>query len=81
MIIGIDLAGITEPIFACPNDPEDVRLLSDVAGEKVDEAFIGSCMTRLSHLHSAACLLANEHYAIARLWMAPSTGMDRDAIQ
>ncbi len=80
-IIDIDLAEITEPILACPNDPDDVRLLSDVAGEKIDEAFIGSCMTHLSHLQSAARLLAGEQYAEARLWMAPSTRMDRDAIQ
>ncbi len=80
-IIDIDLAKITEPILACPNDPDDVRLLSEVAGEKIDEAFIGSCMTHLSHLQSAARLLAGEQYAEARLWMAPSTRMDRDAIQ
>ena len=79
--IDIDLAQITEPILACPNDPDDVRLLSDVAGDKIDEAFIGSCMTHLSHLQSAARLLAGEQYAEARLWMAPSTRMDRDAIQ
>jgi len=80
-IIDIDLAEITEPILACPNDPDDVRLLSDVAGEKIDEAFIGSCMTHLTHLQSAAHLLAGEQYAEARLWMAPSTRMDRDTIQ
>lgn len=80
-IIDIDLAEITEPILACPNDPDDVRLLSEVAGDKIDEAFIGSCMTHLSHLQSAARLLADEQYAEARLWMAPSTRMDRDAIQ
>jgi aconitate hydratase 2/2-methylisocitrate dehydratase len=80
-VIDIDLAEITEPIVACPNDPDDVRLLSEVAGEKIDEAFIGSCMTHLSHLQSAARLLAGEKYAEARLWVAPSTRMDRDAIQ
>lgn len=80
-IIDIDLAEITEPILACPNDPDDVKLLSEVAGDQIDEAFIGSCMTHLSHLQSAARLLADEKYAEARLWMAPSTRMDRDAIQ
>ncbi|MCP4339387.1 MAG: bifunctional aconitate hydratase 2/2-methylisocitrate dehydratase [Desulfobulbaceae bacterium] len=80
-ILDIDLAEITEPILACPNDPDDVRLLSEVAGNKIDEAFIGSCMTHLSHLQAAARLLAGESYAEARLWMAPSTRMDRDAIQ
>jgi aconitate hydratase 2/2-methylisocitrate dehydratase len=80
-VIEIDLAAITEPILACPNDPDDVRLLSEVAGERIDEAFIGSCMTHLSHLQAAARLLAGEPYAEARLWVAPSTRMDRDAVQ
>jgi len=80
-VLDIDLSAITEPIVACPNDPDDVRLLSEVAGDKIDEAFIGSCMTHLSHLQSAARLLAGEDYAEARLWLAPSTRMDRDAIR
>jgi aconitate hydratase 2 / 2-methylisocitrate dehydratase len=79
-ILDIDLAAITEPILACPNDPDDVRLLSEVAGAKIDEAFIGSCMTHLSHLQAASRLFAGEAYAEARLWVAPSTRMDRDAI-
>ena len=79
-ILDIDLAAITEPILACPNDPDDVRLLSEVAGTKIDEAFIGSCMTHLSHLQAASRLFAGEAYAEARLWVAPSTRMDRDAI-
>jgi len=80
-VIDIDLAELTEPILACPNDPDDVRLLSEVAGDRIDEAFIGSCMTHLSHLQSASRLLAGESYAEARLWLAPSTRMDRDAIR
>ncbi len=80
-VIEIDLAEITEPILACPNDPDDVRLLSEVAGARIDEAFIGSCMTHLSHLQAAARLLSGEKYAEARLWVAPSTRMDRDAVQ
>jgi aconitate hydratase 2/2-methylisocitrate dehydratase len=80
-IIEIDLAEITEPLLACPNDPDDVKKLSEVAGEKIDEAFIGSCMTHLSHLRSAAHLLDGEKYAEARLWVAPSTRMDRDTVQ
>jgi len=80
-VIDIDLAQLTEPILACPNDPDDVRLLSEVAGARIDEAFIGSCMTHLSHLQSASRLLAGENYAEARLWLAPSTRMDRDAIR
>jgi len=80
-IVEIDLAKITEPIVACPNDPDDVRLLSEVAGDKIDEAFIGSCMTHLTHLQSAARLMDGEPYAEARLWVAPSTRMDRDTVQ
>ncbi len=77
----IDLARITEPILACPNDPDDVRLLSEVAGTPIDEAFIGSCMTHLGHLRAAARLFQDESYATSRLWIAPSTRMDRDLIQ
>ena len=80
-VIEIDLADITEPLLACPNDPDDVRPLSEVAGTAIDEAFIGSCMTHLSHLQAASQLLHNEDYAVSRLWLAPSTRMDRDAIQ
>ncbi|MGI6656410.1 MAG: bifunctional aconitate hydratase 2/2-methylisocitrate dehydratase [Desulfobulbus sp.] len=80
-VLDIDLDTLTEPILACPNDPDDVRLLSEVAGTPVEEAFIGSCMTHLSHLQNASLLLAGEPYAAARLWIAPSTRMDRDAIQ
>lgn len=80
-VLDIDLAAIDEPILACPNDPDDVKLLSEVAGDKIDEAFIGSCMTHLTHLQAAARLLAGEEYAQARLWLAPATRLDRDAIQ
>jgi aconitate hydratase 2/2-methylisocitrate dehydratase len=80
-VLDIDLAEITEPLLACPNDPDDVRPLSAVAGTRIDEAFIGSCMTHLSHLQTAARLLHDEPYAASRLWLAPATRMDRDAIQ
>jgi aconitate hydratase 2/2-methylisocitrate dehydratase len=80
-VIEIDLATITEPLLACPNDPDDVRPLSAVAGTVIDEAFIGSCMTHLAHLQAAAQLLQDEPYAACRLWIAPSTRMDRDTIQ
>jgi aconitate hydratase 2/2-methylisocitrate dehydratase len=80
-ILDIDLAKIIEPILACPNDPDDVRLLSEVAGDTIDEAFIGSCMTHLTHLQAAARLFCGEEYAEARLWLAPATRLDRDAIQ
>jgi aconitate hydratase 2/2-methylisocitrate dehydratase len=78
-VIDIDLAALTEPLLACPNDPDDVRPLSEVAGDRVDEAFVGSCMTHLSHLQAASRLLAGEPYAAARLWVAPSTRMDLEA--
>jgi aconitate hydratase 2/2-methylisocitrate dehydratase len=78
--VEINLDSITEPLLACPNDPDDVRPLSTVSGTAIDEAFIGSCMTHLAHLQTAARLLAGESYAKARMWLAPSTRMDRDAI-
>ena len=80
-VLDIELDEITEPLLACPNDPDDVRPLSEVAGAAIDEAFIGSCMTHLSHLQRAATILQGEPYAISRLWLAPSTRMDRDALQ
>lgn len=79
-IIEIDLQTITEPLLACPNDPDDVRPLSEVAGEKIDEAFVGSCMIHLSHLETAAQLLEKGSYCVSRLWIAPPTREDRDAI-
>jgi aconitate hydratase 2/2-methylisocitrate dehydratase len=80
-VLEIDLAAITEPLLACPNDPDDVKPLSDVAGVGIDEAFIGSCMTHLAHMQTAARLLAGESYAKSRMWLAPSTRMDRDALR
>jgi len=80
-VVEIDLETITEPLLAVPNDPDNVKPLSAVAGAKIDEAFIGSCMTHLSHLQKAASLLAGAPYAESRMWLAPSTRMDRDAIQ
>jgi aconitate hydratase 2/2-methylisocitrate dehydratase len=81
VFIEINLNEITEPLLACPNDPDDVRPLSEVCGEKIDEAFIGSCMTHLTHLEAAANIFKGESYAQAQLWVAPSTRMDRDLIQ
>ena len=80
-VLDIDQATLTEPLLACPNDPDDVRPLSAVAGTVIDEAFIGSCMTHLAHLRTAARLLKDEPYAQSRLWVAPSTRMDRDTMQ
>lgn len=80
-VLEIDLATITEPLLACPNDPDDIRGLSEVAGTPIDEAFIGSCMTHLDHLRTAIRLFKDEPYAASRLWIAPSTRLDRDIIQ
>ncbi|WP_152207021.1 bifunctional aconitate hydratase 2/2-methylisocitrate dehydratase [Marinobacter changyiensis] len=76
-VIEIDLADIKEPIVCCPNDPDDARLLSEVAGDKVDEVFIGSCMTNIGHFRAAGKLLAqNKEPLKTRLWMSPPTKMD-----
>lgn len=80
-IIDIDLETISEPILACPNDPDDVKVLSEVAGERIDEAFVGSCMTHLSHLQTASKILDGGGYAEAKMWVAPATRLDRDIIQ
>ncbi|MBK1779752.1 bifunctional aconitate hydratase 2/2-methylisocitrate dehydratase [Advenella sp. WQ 585] len=76
-IIEIDLADIHEPIVACPNDPDDVKTLSDVAGEKIDEVFIGSCMTNIGHFRAASKLLEGKRDIPVKLWVAPPTKMDQ----
>ncbi|MBB5020101.1 aconitate hydratase 2/2-methylisocitrate dehydratase [Chitinivorax tropicus] len=75
-VIEIDLADIKEPIVACPNDPDDVKTLSDVAGDKIDEVFIGSCMTNIGHFRAASKLLEGKSDIPVRLWVAPPTKMD-----
>ncbi|MDR2690418.1 MAG: bifunctional aconitate hydratase 2/2-methylisocitrate dehydratase [Azoarcus sp.] len=75
-LIEIDLADIKEPIVACPNDPDDVKLLSDVAGDKIDEVFIGSCMTNIGHFRAAGKVLDGKTDIPTRLWIAPPTKMD-----
>ena len=75
-VIEIDLADIVEPIVACPNDPDDVKTLADVAGAKIDEVFIGSCMTNIGHFRAASKLLENKRDIPVKLWMAPPTKMD-----
>ena len=80
-IIEIDLADIKEPILCAPNDPDDARLLSDVAGDKVDEVFIGSCMTNIGHFRAAGKLLDKFSGTLStRMWIAPPTKMDRDQL-
>ena len=75
-VIDIDLADVHEPILACPNDPDDVKTLSEVAGAKIDEVFIGSCMTNIGHFRAAAKLLEGKRDIPTRLWVAPPTKMD-----
>jgi aconitate hydratase 2/2-methylisocitrate dehydratase len=75
-VIEIDLAEIKEPIMACPNDPDDVKFLSEVAGNKIDEVFIGSCMTNIGHFRAASKILEGRDDLPTRLWVAPPTKMD-----
>ncbi|MBP5986421.1 MAG: bifunctional aconitate hydratase 2/2-methylisocitrate dehydratase [Azonexus sp.] len=75
-VIEIDLAEVTEPILACPNDPDDVKVLSEVAGAKIDEVFIGSCMTNIGHFRAAGKVLEGKSDIPTRLWIAPPTKMD-----
>ncbi len=75
--IDINMDEITEPIVCCPNDPDDAKTLSDVAGAKIDEAFIGSCMTNIGHFRAAARLLGGQRDIPVRLWIAPPTKMDQ----
>jgi len=77
-VVEIDLADIKEPIVCCPNDPDDAKFLSEVAGDKVDEVFIGSCMTNIGHFRAAGKLLEQHKGALTtRLWMSPPTKMDQ----
>ncbi len=81
-IIDIDLKDIKEPILACPNDPDDVKVLSDVQGNKIDEVFIGSCMTNIGHFRAAGKLLAGTKDELStRLWIAPPTKMDEHQLR
>ncbi|WP_029009361.1 bifunctional aconitate hydratase 2/2-methylisocitrate dehydratase [Azospirillum halopraeferens] len=75
-VIEIDLADIKEPIVACPNDPDDVKVLSEVAGDTIDEVFIGSCMTNIGHFRAAGKVLEGKSDIPTRLWIAPPTKMD-----
>ena len=79
-IIEIDLAEIKEPIVCCPNDPDDAKFMSEVAGTKIDEAFIGSCMTNIGHFRAAAKLLGGQRDIPVKLWVAPPTKMDQSEL-
>jgi len=76
-VIDINMSELKEPILCAPNDPDDARLLSEVAGDEIDEVFIGSCMTNIGHFRAAGKLLANHQgQTPSKLWVAPPTKMD-----
>lgn len=76
-VIEIDLSEIKEPILACPNDPDDVKTLSEVANTKIDEVFIGSCMTNIGHFRAAVKIWEGQKEAPTRIWLTPPTKMDQ----
>ena len=81
-VIEIDLAEITEPILACPNDPDDVKLLSEIAGTEIQDVFLGSCMTNIGHFRAAAEIWRGEKFTTAvRAWVCPPTRMDQDQLK
>ena len=79
-VIEIDLADIKEPIVCCPNDPDDAKFMSEVAGTKIDEAFIGSCMTNIGHFRAASKVLGGARDIPVKLWVAPPTKMDESEL-
>jgi len=80
-VIDIDLSQVTEPILACPNDPDNVKLLSEVAGEKIDEVFLGSCMTNIGHYRAAGEVMRGEgKVAVEKFWIVPPTRMDEQQL-
>ena len=80
-IIDISLDEITEPLLCCPNDPDDVKTLSEVAGDTVHETFVGSCMTNIGHFRAAGKLLEKYGEANTRLWIVPPTRMDEHQLK
>jgi aconitate hydratase 2/2-methylisocitrate dehydratase len=80
-VIEIDLDDIKEPLLACPNDPDDVKPLSAVAGTKIDEVFLGSCMTNIGHFRAAGKLLKKETNLPTKLWISPPTKMDESQLR
>ncbi|HEY5652850.1 MAG TPA: aconitase family protein, partial [Pontiella sp.] len=75
-VIEVDLDEIKEPILCCPNDPDDVKKLSEVQGARIDDVFIGSCMTNIGHFRAAAEVLDGEGFSSVNLWVCPPTKMD-----
>ncbi len=80
-IIEIDLAKVTQPIVACPNDPDNVKEIKDVENTKIDEVFIGSCMTNIGHYRAAAKVLEGIEKLNAKLWICPPTKMDEERLK
>jgi aconitate hydratase 2/2-methylisocitrate dehydratase len=81
-VIEIDLAEITEPILACPNDPDDVKVLSEVANTKIDDVFLGSCMTNIGHFRAAGEIWKGQKFnAAVRTWICPPTRMDQQQLK
>ena len=80
-VLEIDLNEIKEPLVACPNDPDDIKPLSAVVGDKIDEVFIGSCMTNIGHYRAAAKVLEGAGAIPTRLWVAPPTRMDENQLR
>jgi aconitate hydratase 2/2-methylisocitrate dehydratase len=80
-ILDIDLNAITEPLIACPNDPDNIKTLSEVANDKIDEVFIGSCMTNIGHYRAAGKVLEGSNEIKAKLWIAPPTRMDESQLK
>ncbi|HET8539459.1 MAG TPA: bifunctional aconitate hydratase 2/2-methylisocitrate dehydratase [Anaeromyxobacter sp.] len=81
-VIEIDLADVTEPILACPNDPDDVKVLSEVANTKIDDVFLGSCMTNIGHFRAAGEIWKGQKFnAAVRTWICPPTRMDQQQLK
>ncbi len=80
-VVEIDLDNLTEPLLACPNDPDDIRPLSEVAGAGIDDVFLGSCMTNIGHFRAASEILEDRGRAESRLWICPPTVMDHDRLK
>jgi aconitate hydratase 2/2-methylisocitrate dehydratase len=81
-VVEIDLAEITEPILACPNDPDDVKVLTEVANTKIDDVFLGSCMTNIGHFRAAGEIWKGHKFnAAVRTWICPPTRMDQQQLK
>jgi aconitate hydratase 2/2-methylisocitrate dehydratase len=81
-VVEIDLAEVTEPILACPNDPDDVKVLTEVANTKIDDVFLGSCMTNIGHFRAAGEIWKGQKFnAAVRTWICPPTRMDQQQLK